>query len=462
MKRHTRRLVPAFFALVLTAALLPAMSASAATPIHGRYTASFGCIGDEELGECQVEKDQNGDVVGIALGQRDVKTFTLTVTNTSDSHLARLFALDVAIPSKFKDVSVSKPTKGLTWRFHAGTVTLIWPLGLARNATSTIEVTAKTPKLSPWNTEDPYEWSTSAPQPLMTFTRSGDNPSTTVTAGPPTKLVFDHEPSDVQFDTVMAPAVKVLLKDAFGSLVKRYQGDMILSYGFETKLKPPRGDIVSVNGGKATFDALKFSTPASNLILKATTGGMQATSAEFNVWQLLKDCGDTCSSGKLDSDDGQTSAKIDAGPGTGGRLTATVGDAPHKPLSCTDPALLEAGATGVTFNITGDRKKTITFTLSKALVQTAKVPGAAHFKICYASDQPFTAVDKAGKLVELTETENVVVGSRSVPMYVGWLAECKTKKLPAENPCLASSTGSAGGGRQFMIQAPPGDPRITS
>jgi hypothetical protein len=330
-----------------------------------------------------------------------------------------------------------------------------------------VTMTATAPPLTATDVEDVYYWPTSVTQTNPAFT--GNDPSTTVTAGPPTKLAFGQQPSAIQINKAVDPAVTVRVTDEFGALAKRYLGTITMGYGFNASpdMQQPSGNSAPAQVGTATFDQLKFATAGSNINLRATSqyGDVilqSDNSMRFDVWQKRATCvGSTCTSGILISPDGMTSAQVDAGSGSGGEITATVGDTSYSTLSCSDPYLAQVGAAGVTFNVSGDRAKTVTYTLSKAVVQKASKLGAPHFQICYASPNKFTAVATDGTLTP-AQQQSVTVGSGAIDMYVGVLPVCKAKGLASGQPCLAASTGNGVGDRVFTIQVPPGDPRITS
>jgi hypothetical protein len=138
---------------------------------------------------------------------------------------------------------------------------------------------------------------------------------------------------------------------------------------------------------------------------------------------------------------------------------------------CGDPNLYDAGARGVTFNVvttdgSNERAKTVTYTLSKSVVQAATKRGSPQIHICFMAPfsqvKPFKVVDAKGKLDGIAPVRKVLVGSGEIDMYVGPLPTCNTKGISENQPCVLSSKGVAGGGREFVIRTPPGDPRITS
>jgi hypothetical protein len=413
-------------------------------------------------------------------------TFTLTIKNKSSSKFQapRLHAIDVAVPNGFTGVSVKNETRGLAWYDRwTHTIRLVWLLGLGPDEESSVDVTVTTPSLDNGVEAGPVPWNAKAQQLLPTFRPMGAPPSTTVTAGPPDHLAFDttFDP-DEQLNKELAFGVEVL--DRHDALVTRYgtknhPGTIGVDSAY-VPLEPRRSQAAD---GVARFTSFKLTAAASSITLRAAAAypyeNVSGVSKSFNVWEYLAPCPATGCSSPLVGD-GKTSAKVDVAPSQPpagilvqsegpDSVAVTVGDSSYPKLDCTDETLLKAGAKGVTFNVTGRHSKTLTFTLSKAVVQDAKsltkIPGSAHYQICYAAPaddvERFKVVGKNGTL-ESAAQQDIQVGAASVTMYVGVLPGCKDKGIEPNQPCVMSSTGAAGGGREFVIRTPPGDPRITS
>ncbi|HEX2916852.1 MAG TPA: fibronectin type III domain-containing protein, partial [Chloroflexia bacterium] len=117
-------------------------------------------------------------------------------------------------------------------------------------------------------------------------------PSNIATAGTlaPAFLSFDSQPGTTLVNNTLPP-VTVSVHDANGGLVKNYNGNIIV--GLKTAvngatLKGPNS--VVVTQGTATFNALSVDTPATGLVITATSNGtatLTADSAAFNATARL-------------------------------------------------------------------------------------------------------------------------------------------------------------------------------
>ena len=107
----------------------------------------------------------------------------------------------------------------------------------------------------------------------------------TALAGPPTRLEFTVQPSDVQPATTMTPPVQVTARDAFGNVSSGFADTLVVAL-----LDNPEGAVLAgtvrrfAAGGIATFDDLTLTGTGTGLTLLATSniaGVASDTSASF-------------------------------------------------------------------------------------------------------------------------------------------------------------------------------------
>jgi hypothetical protein len=200
------------------------------------------------------------------------------------------------------------------------------------------------------------------------------------------------------FDSQGGP-VKVEVLDASGQLVTNVKAAVTVA--ITPTANPGSGKLsgtttVNTSGGIASFSNLSINRPGIGYTLTATSRGMSpATSAYFTIWGSLQHCSATpCSASASTATtagtvttSSVTSTEPILGTGIGGVSFSCAGT--YQPVS--DPFVFDV------LSGSGDTQPSAQFTVSlridKSLVQSSGHPGASTWQICYASTQPFKALD---------------------------------------------------------------------
>ena len=105
-----------------------------------------------------------------------------------------------------------------------------------------------------------------------------------ITAAAPKKLAFTVQPRSTRAGSVITPAVRVTILDAFGNTCTRATNTLAVALATN-----PTGALLvgtrskAASGGSASFADLKVSKPGTGYTLRATATGLaSATSAAFN------------------------------------------------------------------------------------------------------------------------------------------------------------------------------------
>lgn len=180
--------------------------------------------------------------------------------------------------------------------------------------------------------------------------------------------------------------------------------------------------------GVATFDDLEIDLSGIDYTLRASGSGLKsATSDPFTIYDDTCAEGDQCAAtaGELVASGLQANATGTGGPGVGGLLVISGGDAPE----CVgDHNRIPDTVTTVGANL---ENKVIEFRVSKAADQAQPNNGVAHYQVCAEpldTDSEFT--DRNGN--------HIGVGQ------AGLLRDCGPDHR-AMPPCVASKTKSQGG-----------------
>ncbi len=106
-----------------------------------------------------------------------------------------------------------------------------------------------------------------------------------VTPGPPAKLAFTAQPTNVVAGTAIAPAVQVSVLDSFGNLASTATNSVTVAIGTNPGGGTLSGTMtVSAVAGVATFSTLSIDKIGTGYTLTANSGALApATSAAFNV-----------------------------------------------------------------------------------------------------------------------------------------------------------------------------------
>jgi hypothetical protein len=106
-----------------------------------------------------------------------------------------------------------------------------------------------------------------------------------VTAGPPAKLAFTVQPSNVIVGASVTPAVQVAIEDAEGNMVTTATNAVTIAIGTNPTAGTLSGTaMVNPTNGVATFSNLSINAGAANYTLTASASGLTgATSNPFNV-----------------------------------------------------------------------------------------------------------------------------------------------------------------------------------
>jgi hypothetical protein len=149
-----------------------------------------------------------------------------------------------------------------------------------------------------------------------------------IAAGPAAQLAFAVQPSPTMSGGIITPAVQVTAQDPYGNLATGFQGDVTLALGDNPGAGTLSGTTVArAIGGVATFGDLSIDRLSGGYTLKASGGGLPATSsAPFAI------------------SDATTSLTITA-------LTTGGAVAPHTYSVCIDPT--PDGGDGVTCATSG-------------------------------------------------------------------------------------------------------------
>jgi hypothetical protein len=224
------------------------------------------------------------------------------------------------------------------------------------------------------------------------------------TKSSPCSLAFttDGQPAGTTVNTTITPSfdspaagpVKVEVLDALGQLVTNVKAAVTVA--ITSTANPGSGTLagtttVNTSGGVASFSNLSINRPGFGYTLTATSSGMNAaTSADFNIWGLLKQCSTTpCSASQASATTTGTVSTSSAtdqflGVGVGGVSYSCSGT--YQPVS--DPVgfeVLRADGAGLSAQFS------VTFRIDKSPVQSSGHPGASSWQICYASPVPFKA-----------------------------------------------------------------------
>jgi hypothetical protein len=302
-------------------------------------------------------------------------------------------------------------------------------------------------------------WTTSASSvnPAKRDVKMDHQPVVTVTAGPPSDLVFTQQPGNTLAGQAISPAVAVTVKDAYGNTVTASSPDVTLSYhSAPTGAQPPTGNTATPSNGVATFPGLTVPTQGVGFSFDATNGTINGStpSSSFDVAGTVVQCpaNQSCDSGNVSSTSSngvQTTGDVVAQSGPNNDvLTTTSGGYPS--LACTTFGDV------LSFSV-ATRAKTITYTLVGPY--TEATDDAHHLDVsdltavCYGSPNQFTV--KGGGLATFNSADGE---------YEGVLPTCNS--AATNQPCLVSATDIAGqtGGKdavRFVVKAPPGDPRLT-
>ncbi|HET7602275.1 MAG TPA: Ig-like domain-containing protein, partial [Gemmatimonadales bacterium] len=116
---------------------------------------------------------------------------------------------------------------------------------------------------------------------------SGTPPSSAIaiSAGAATQLQFSVQPSNVATGAAIAPAVKVRIEDAQGTLVTSASSNVTIAIGSNPGGASLSGTkTVAASGGIATFSSLSLDRPGNGYTLTASASGLSGdVSSAFNV-----------------------------------------------------------------------------------------------------------------------------------------------------------------------------------
>jgi len=338
------------------------------------------------------------DVAPHAVPAGSTRTFTVTLTNETGTQ--QLGSANLTAPRGLSILGAGAPSP-------VGTATVVGDMVQLRDlstppgSSATVSIDA----IVPCPAGD-FTWSVVAKQANnfsgdpgndLTFDAANSDLVTSVTGA--CRLAFhpDAQPADAQVDLNItseryvptgAP-VKVDVLDAAGNLITTSTAPVSLSI-----LTNPGGGTLTASptnavGGVATFPSLSIDRTGLRYTLGATTteaGIDPGASDPFDVVDVGKTCpSGPCQSGNVTS--GSTTAAETASAGAvGDQLTLALS---VEALDC--PGYAELSAV-VTFDVTGERTKTITITIPK----TAGVSASAR-QVCFSSPTPF--VDRSGATV---------------------------------------------------------------
>jgi hypothetical protein len=106
----------------------------------------------------------------------------------------------------------------------------------------------------------------------------------TVTPGAPTVLVFTQQPTATTATATMTPPVTVTVRDSFGNTVTGFATAITVAIGANPSAGTLSGTTSHVpTNGVATFNNLSIDKAGAGYTLTATTTGLTATSAAFDI-----------------------------------------------------------------------------------------------------------------------------------------------------------------------------------
>jgi len=403
-------------AAVAPALALPTLNASAAILANYTPAVSPSTGSAATTGTWAVSIHDNEPLGSIDTIKTAKATFPAAFTNLS-------------VPASVTDSS------GHAWSVSrsGNTVTLTGSMG--PNTTVSVPVTAKAP-----STPGVYTVTTSATGGIngvlgQPWDRSGADPTITVGPGAAANISFVQQPTDVQTNTAMSPAVTVKVTDASGNTVTGYNQQVTLAAVFN----PATGDATAPNwtgntanavNGVATFSNLVISDHGAPFIIKATSGSLSTgESNPFSVADVVTPCAPAgCQTGNT-GDPARTQLNTAEGAGTNGdTLTGTIGN-----LSACGSNVI-----GDAFFFTSHdkgRSVTATVTISKDLWNAISNNGAGNPTLCFET----LAADTNGK-PWITDSGAPAALSADGRFFVGNAAKCKAKIAP---PCwTGNKTGS--------------------
>lgn len=366
-------------------------------------------------------------------------TSTFTATLINETATQQLGSANLTLPAGFTPLSVGVPSPSGTAAIVGGTIQLR-DLAVPAGTSASVSVVALTP--CPTGT---YTWSVIAKQANnfsgdpgndLTFDPANSALTTSLTGTCHLGFDFVAQPASAQVGAAItsvtydpaAPPVAVQVLDGGGTLISSSTAPVTL-----TILNNPGGGFLSGTttvdavGGVATFPGISIDQSGLSYTLSADTSAVAidpAASAPFNIADVGKQCpAGPCASGTVT--EGGTSASELASGGSDGDLLSL-----YVSVESLDCANYTETSAVVTFDVTGERTKSVTITIAKSSsLKPSKV------RVCFASPTAF--VDRSGATVNL-----------------GLLPDCGVSVAP----CVAS-VRVVKGNIVTTFLAPAGDPK---
>jgi hypothetical protein len=191
--------------------------------------------------------------------------------------------------------------------------------------------------------------------------------------------------------------------------------------------------------GVASFGDLSINLHGVYGLRATATGVSPASSGTFTIWDNVAPCSpsDPCNA-TVNSPKSET-AQFSATSSTAGVLLLSLGQDAPSTLDCGD-SFNHAPSVGIggTYLVTATNVKTLITTIDKTVVQSEPNNGAAFYKVCFESDEPFVGSD----------------GTVVPPGTPALLPDCKAVAGP---PCLKSVTKDKAGDVVETVNLPADD-----
>ena len=376
-------------------------------------------------------------------------SFKFTITNEASTQ--QLGSVQIIAPAGFVITGASGAAS------FTSSSALFLNLSLAPSATTTLTLSASAPCSG-----GAYQWKIEAKQANNFNGPPGndfqlDPASAGNLSGTPTGsslLKFTSEPTDTAVGAVITSSVdsqggpvKVEVLNGCGQLATTSSAEVTVAIGANPGSGTLSGTVtVAASGGVASFSDLKINQPGIGYTLVATSLGMtSATSTTFTIFSSLQPCpsNTTCSASASSATTSGTATTTSPangefiGTGLGGVSYACNGT--YRPVS--DPFSFGL------FNANGVPQSTlltVSFEISKSLVQSSGHPGASSWQICYASPSHFTALPGT--------SGSTLIGG--VTYNTGLLPDCSGSQ---GSPCVKARHKDNAGNVVVTVLAP-GDP----
>jgi hypothetical protein len=379
-------------------------------------------------------------------------TVTLAATLHNESSPQQLGSANITVPAGFTVGALTPPSAGTV----VGNVIQLRNLAIAPGQSLSVGISTTVPcapSTATWQVRAKQSNDFSGPPGNDFSLDTGKSQLSTTVVGS-CHLGFSTQPADAAktvaisttpFNRPAGGPVQVEVLDGTNAVVT--SSTIAITVGIDpSSPNPAPGSALSGTltknavAGVASFGDLSVNLHGVYALSATAAGVSPATSGTFTVWDNVAPCAPSSPCGATVSSPKSETAQFGATSSTAGVLLLSLGQDAPGTLDCGD-SFNHAPSVGIggTYLVTATGIKTLTTTIDKSVVQAEPNNGAAFYKVCFESDEPF--VGSAGTIVP--------------PGMPALLPDCKA--VSGVPPCLQSVTKDKAGDVVETVNLPADD-----